>query len=212
MSAPVVRHLRPEDAADAARLAREAFGGNGFYERAMGFGAPEFAVFWEEFFRLALGDARCRVFGIAVAGELEGALVITFRGFPATPHGAAYLRRLLGRLGPRRVLRYLRFVRAYDRAMHRPAHEEEREGRSYWLFVSPGASVRGLGSRLVRAGAGWLAREGYTVATGFVDAGNGPLLRFYRRLGFTVGPAFPFFGARAVRIELPTARFLECAP
>jgi len=206
------RLLSEADAARAARLAHDAFGSDAFYERVMGFDARAFAVFWGEFFRLALRDARCRVFGIDVSGELQGVLVVTLHGFPATAHAVGYLRRLLARLGPRRLLRYLRFVRAYERAMRRPPAEEEREARCYWLFVSPSAPMRGLGSRLLRTAGITLHRAGYPLATGFVDAGNERLLRLYRRLGISIGSPFPFFGAYAARIEIPTARFLTPLP
>lgn len=206
------RLLAAGDAAAAARLAHEAFGGDPFYERVMGFDARAFVVFWDEFFRLALRDARCRVFGIEASDELLAVLVVTLHGFPAAAHAAGYLRRLLARLGPRRVLRYLRFVRGYERAMRRPPAEEEREARCYWLFVSPTAPMRGLGARLLRAAGVVLHRSGIPVATGFIDAGNERLLRFYRRLGISIGPAFPFLGATAARIEMPTVRFVEPRP
>jgi ribosomal protein S18 acetylase RimI-like enzyme len=177
----------------------------------MGLDARALAVFWEEFFRLALSDRRCLVYGIEAGGGLQGALVVALHGFPGAVRGAVYVGRLLLRLGPASVLRYLRFVRAYDRAMCTPGRPAEREARCYWLFVTPAAPVRGLGSRLLRSAFASLHRAGYPVATGFVDAGNGPLLHLYRRLGITIGPALDFLGARAVRVEIPTARLAERA-
>ena len=211
-AAPRIRLLRGEDAPIAARLAHEAFQHNAFYERVMGLDARAFGGYWCEFFRLALGDPRCRVYGISARDELQGALVVALHGFPGTARGARFLWRLLARVGPRRLLHYLRFVRGYERVMRRPASEMQREARCYWLFVSPSAPVRGLGSRLFRAAVAALHGEGFDLATGFVDAGNGPLLQLYRRLGLAIGPTFRFLGVDAVRVEIPTARVTEPAP
>ncbi len=203
---PRVRLLSAADAPRAERLADAAFRGNRFYESSMGFDERTFAIFWREFLALALADRRCRVYGIEAAGEVQGLVVVTFRGFPAPARAARYLARLLPRLGVRRALRYLRFVHAYDRVMRRPRAEEEREARAYWLLVSAGAPVRGLGSRLARAAGALVHREGFEHVTGFVDGANEPLHLFYRRLGFSVGPPFDFFGAPACRIEVPARR------
>ncbi len=211
-SEPRVRLLEAADAPRAASLAHAAFRGNRFYESSMGLDERTFAIFWREFLALALADRRCRVYGIEAAGALQGLVVITFRGFPAPARGARYLVRLLPRLGLHRALRYLRFVHAYDRAMRRPRAEEEREGRAYWLLVAADAPVRGLGSRLVRGAGTLLHWEGLELLTGFVDGSNAPLHLFYRRLGFSVGPAFDFFGAPACRIEIPSRRLVRREP
>ncbi len=211
-SGPRVRLLAEADVPRAATLAHEAFRGNHFYESSMGLDERTFAIFWREFLALALADRRCRAYGIEAAGALQGLVVVTFRGFPAPIGAARYLARLLPRLGPRRALRYLRFVHAYDRAMRRPRAEEEHEARAYWLLVAADAPVRGLGSRLVRGAGALLHRDGLALLTGFVDGSNAPLHFFYRRLGFSVGPAFDFLGAPACRIEIPSQRLTGREP
>jgi ribosomal protein S18 acetylase RimI-like enzyme len=195
------RQLGLEDHARVARLAAAAFDGNRFYQNALGLDARRFALFWEAFFRLALSDSAATVYGLEQNGELEAALAVAFDGFPHAIRGARYLLALLRRLGLPAWLRYLRFVRAYERVMHRPAPERQLEARALWLFVKPDAASAGLGLRLARDSIEAVRARGKLLATGLVDASNRPLLSFYRRLGFAVTPPFPLAGMPAARIE-----------
>jgi ribosomal protein S18 acetylase RimI-like enzyme len=207
-----IRSLGPSDRADAARIARDAFRADPFYERALGFDDRAFERYWSAFFRLALGDPRCHVTGVECGGELAGFVVAARRGFPAPRRGLLYLAELVAAVGPVRMLRYLRFVHDYERAMHRPKSEDRTEARCYWLAVRPDRRASLLGSRLVRATARILSREGDRIATGFIDAENKPLIAFYRRLGFRVGPSIPFPAGPAARIELDLAPYAEAPP
>jgi ribosomal protein S18 acetylase RimI-like enzyme len=207
-----IRRLRPCDRADAARIAWDAFRGNRFYERALGLTGRALERYWSVFFRLALGDPRCHVVGVDCEGKLAGFVVVTRHGFPTARRGLVYLGRLAAAIGPARILHYLRFVRAYERAMRRPESEERLEARCYWLAVRPDRHASLLGTRLVRATARMLSREEIPLATGFIDAGNEPLRAFYRRLGFRIGPSFPFFAGPAARIELDLTAHAEAPP
>jgi ribosomal protein S18 acetylase RimI-like enzyme len=207
-----VRSLGPADRAAAARIARDSFCANPFYERALGLQGASFERFWSAFFRLALGDPRCRVMGVECDGDLAGFVVAVRQGFPGTRRGLCYLIELAAGIGPVRVVRYLRFVHAYERAMRRPDPEEATEARCYWLAVRPDRRASLLGSRLVRETARALSREGLRLATGFIDAGNAPLIAFYRRLGFRIGPSFLFPAGPAARIELDLIPFAEAPP
>ncbi|HVP40170.1 MAG TPA: GNAT family N-acetyltransferase [Candidatus Saccharimonadales bacterium] len=195
-----IRRLGPPDRASAAHVARAAFLGNPFYHAALGLDARQFSAYWDEFLRLALGDPRARVFGAQAGGCLAGVLVACVDGFPSGGRTAAYLAALVRRIGPRAALRYLRFVSAYERAMHRPRVPGEAEARGLWLMADPRAAVR-VGPALVRAAIEAVRAEGCTLYTGFVDAGNERLLDFYRRQGFVVGPRFPFAGGWAAVVE-----------
>lgn len=200
---PVVRfrQLGPDDRAGAARLAAAAFRGNQFYERAIGFDAAVFDTFWDLFFELALADSHSRVYGLDWGVDVVAVLVAGFDGFPETMRGLRFLGVLLSRIGLRRWFRYLRFVAAYDRAMRRPRADRRIEARGLWLMVRPDAGRAGLGSRLVSGAFEALRPEGKLLITGFVDAGEPRLIAFYQRLGFDVGPSFPFRGGVAALIE-----------
>jgi ribosomal protein S18 acetylase RimI-like enzyme len=169
--------------------------------------ARDLPVYWDALFQLLLADPRAAVYALERDTSVIAATAVVFAGFPSPGLALRFLGDLVRRLGVRHVIRYLRFVRAYERAMRSPAAEGSAEARAYWLFVDPRAGSAGAGSRLVREVMAVLSALGYTLYTGFVDASNRPLLAFYRRHGFTVLPAFDFFGHRAARIERrPSAR------
>jgi GNAT superfamily N-acetyltransferase len=196
------RQLGPHDKDAVARLAAAAFHGNPFYESALGLDARRFGLYWDEFFELSLGDPGAAVFGLEHNGELQAAVAVAFEEFPRTSRALRYLCRLYRCLGTAALVKYLRFVRAYERAMRRPAPERRVEARGLWLFVKPAAGKAGLGSRLVKYTIEAVRARGKLLVTGFFDASNRPLGRFYRRLGFTVTSPFPFLGMRAARLEL----------
>lgn len=200
-SAVGVRRLGPPDREAAAAIASSAFRGNRFYEAALGLDAPSFDVYWDLFFALALGDPAARVFGIEAEGELVGAAIIQFRGFPAPSGGARFIWRLVRRLRVGPVLRYLRFLAAYERAMRLPAAERRLEARGLWIMVRPDALTGGLGSRLVREIIEAARAEGKTIYTAFIDARDPRIVAFYRRAGFSVGMPFPFAGGLAAKVE-----------
>jgi len=195
------RRLGPDDRMAAARLAGAAFRGNRFYERAIGLDAAAFDAFWDLFFELALADSHSRVFGLDWGDDLVAVVVSGFERFPESLRGLRFLGALLRCIGPRRWVRYLRFVAAYDRAMRRRKAEREIEARGLWLMVQPDAGRAGLGSRLVNGASEALRLEGKVLITGFVDAGDPRLRAFYERLGFAVGPGFVFRGGMAALIE-----------
>jgi ribosomal protein S18 acetylase RimI-like enzyme len=202
-----LRRLRPADRAAVSSIAAAAFAGNRFYEAALGMNARDLPVYWDALFQLLLADPRAAVYALERDTSVIAATAVVFAGFPSPGLALRFLGDLVRRLGVRHVIRYLRFVRAYERAMRSPAAEGSAEARAYWLFVDPRAGSAGAGSRLVREVMAVLSALGYTLYTGFVDASNRPLLAFYRRHGFTVLPAFDFFGHRAARIERrPSAR------
>jgi GNAT superfamily N-acetyltransferase len=196
------RQLGPHDKEAVARLAAAAFHGNSFYESALGLDARRFGLYWVAFFDLSLGDPGAAVFGLERNDELQAVVAVAFEEFPRTSRALRYLWRLYSRLGTAALVKYLRFVRAYERAMRRPAPERRIEARGLWLFVKPAAGAAGLGSRLVKYTIEAVRARGKTLITGFFDASNRPLDRFYRRLGFTVSSPFPFAGMRAARLEL----------
>lgn len=196
------RRLGPSDRGAVARAASTAFAGSDFYQRVLGLDDDRFARYWHEFFRLALHDPAARVFVFEHEGRMVAALAVAYDGFPRPLSGVRFLLRLLRAIGVKAWLRYLRFAGAYTRTMHRPAQEQLKEACGLWLFVDPAAGGGGVGSDLVRSSIAAARTEGKALMTGFVDAGNGPLLTFYRRLGFRVTPEFSFLGERAAKIEL----------
>lgn len=196
------RRLGPSDRGAVAHAASVAFAGSDFYQRVLGLDDDRLARYWHEFFGLALEDPSARVFALEHEGRMVAALATAYDGFPRPLRGVRFLLRLLRALGVKAWLRYLRFAGAYMRAMHRPTQERLIEACGLWLFVDPAAGGGGLGSDLVRSSIAAARAEGKALITGFADAGNGPLLTFYRRLGFRVMPEFPFLGERAARIEL----------
>lgn len=184
-----------------ATIAEAAFRQNPFYERALGLDARAFAAYWRAFFDLVLSDDTAAVYALERDGEIVAAVAVGFAGFPRPRNFARFVIRLLFDLGPEAWGRYVRFAVAYAQVMRRPAAERKVEACGLWLFVRPDASEAGLGSRLVLETTGALWRKGKTLLTGFVDAGNRPLLAFYRRNGFRVLPPFEFSGLEAVRVE-----------
>jgi len=184
-----------------AAIAEAAFRQNPFYERAVGLDARTFPAYWRAFFELALSGDTAAVYALERDGDIVAAVATGFDGFPRPSSFARFLARLLFELGPGAWWRYVRFALAYGRAMHRPAAERRLEACGLWLFVKPDASSVGLGSRLVREATEAVRRRGKLLLTGFVDAGNRPLLTFYRRNGFRVLPPFAFGGLEAVRVE-----------
>ena len=197
-----VRALRVSEIPAACGLASEAFRQNRFYQEALGLDPEAFDAYWDAFLPLAMADAGARVHVIEDDGAMAGLLVVSMGAFPAPVRGLRFLGALLGRIGPRRWLRYLRFVAAYESIMHRPRAELRVEARGLWLLVSDRARHPGLGARLVRGAVGRSRAEGKTLFTGLVDASNRRLLDFYRRSGFTVSDPFRFGGGLAARIEM----------
>ena len=198
-----LRRLGPADSSRVAQVAAGAFQDSGFYLRALGLDRRELARYWEAFFRLALDDRQVRVFALEDdAGQMLAGLAVAYQGFPQPVRGVGFLLRLLRVIGPGAWLRYVGFVRAYQRVMHRPAREHGVEARGLWLFVQPDARRQWLGSTLVHEGIAAVGQDGKTLMTGFVDAGNRPLLAFYRRLGFSVSSPVSFRGLTAATIEL----------
>ncbi len=210
---PRLRRLGRTDAAKVARVAASAFQGSAFYLRALGLDRRQLVRYWEAFFRLGLEDRDARIFALEdESGELLAAVAVGYQGFP---HPAGCLRFLLGLLraiGPGPWVRYLGFALGYVRAMHRPAADRRVEACGLWLFVRPDARQQWLGSTLVREVIAVVGREGKTLITGFVDAGDPPLLAFYRRLGFSVSAPFRFRGLPAATIALraPGVEELGC--
>lgn len=196
------RVLGPRDRAEAAAIAGDAFAGNRFYEDAFGLDRKGFAAYWDAFLALALYDRSARVLGADIDGELGAVVVLAYHEFPSAKNACRFVLRLCARIGLRRSWSYLRFVVAYDRAMRRPRAEELRESRGLWLMASPRAARRRAGAALARYAVEHARGEGREISTGFVDAGNEPLLALYRRQGYTIGPRFRFAGHWATVIEL----------
>jgi len=169
---------------------------------ALGFNQRQLAAYWRSFFRLALADPAVRVFALEdESGDVMAAVAVAYQGFPSPANGLRFLARLLCEIGPAGWLRYLRFAQAYGRVMRRPAHERRREACGLWLFVRSEARGLWLGSTVVREAIDALSREGKSLITGFVDAGDRQVVAFYRRLGFVVSHPFPFRGLTAATIE-----------
>jgi ribosomal protein S18 acetylase RimI-like enzyme len=204
------RRLGAADRAAVARIAGAAFAGNRFYETALGMSPGDLPVYWDALFQLLLTDSHAVVYGLEHGPSLVAATALALPGFPSPLRGARFLVALTRGLGVHHLVRYLRFVHAYERAMRRSAPQASREARAYWLFVDPRAARAGAGSRLVREAMDALCALGYTLYTGFVDASNDALLAFYRRHGFAVLPAFDFFGSRAARIECRRPEAARC--
>lgn len=195
-----LRVLGSADRDRIAPIAAAAFGGIEFYAAVLGLPAERQGRFFDALFRLLLRDPRARVYGLERDGRLVAGAAIVFAGFPRPRHALAFLWTLRRELGLPRVLRYLRFVRAYDRVMRPAPDDAQREARAYWLFADPEAMSVRNGSELVRRAMADLESDGWGVVTGFVDAANTRLLAFYRRQGFTVSDPFPFLGRRGARI------------
>ncbi len=200
------RQLGPDDKDVVTQLANDGFHGNSFYMKALGLDARRFQLYWHAFFDLTLADPAAAVFGLERNGELQAAVAVAFDGFPKTSRAARYLWTLCRQLATGAFLRYLRFLRVYERAMKLPAGERRVEARGLWLFVKRDVGQRGLGSHLVKCAVEAVRARGKLLVTGFFDASNRPLEQFYRRLHFTVTPPFPFAGMQAARIELRLAR------
>jgi len=203
-AAPRLRALEPHDRAAASELAQRSFEGNRFYEDALGLRASDFPFYWDALLRLALGSGRARVYGLECSGRLQGMILAAFDGFPFWIDGVAFLARLLAHLGPKRWIRYVRFVRAYERALDAIGNARGGEARCLWLMVSPDARVR-LGPLLVREVRAALTHEGYPIAVGLIDAGDRRIRGFYRRLGFSIREPFPCSGGTAATIEIRTS-------
>jgi GNAT superfamily N-acetyltransferase len=196
-----VRRLTAEDEAAASRIAARVFRDDPFYRAALGFDARAFDSYWRLFLPLAIEDPAGRVYAIESAGRLLALLIASQNGFPSPGRGLIFLLRLVLAIGPRRSLRYLRFVAAYDDAMRRSPAERRCETRGLWLMTAPGTARAGLGLRLVREAIRRQREEGRTIYTGFASAADPRLLDFYRRLGFRVSEPFPFAGGVAATIE-----------
>jgi GNAT superfamily N-acetyltransferase len=195
------RRLGVADRTAVSRTAAAAFAGNQFYETALGMRADDLPTYWDALFRLLLADPCAAVYALERDGSVVAAAAVVFPGFPRARLAVRFLWALLRHLGVSHLVRYLQFVRAYERAMRPAAAEAAAEARGYWLFVDSGATSAGAGSRLVQEAMAVVSGLGFTLYTAFVDASNGPLLAFYRRHGFTVLPPFDFFGHRAARAE-----------
>ncbi|MBE0591604.1 MAG: hypothetical protein IH616_04305, partial [Gemmatimonadales bacterium] len=206
-----LRVLGPGDRDRIARIAAAAFGGIEFYVTVLGLDAERQRRFFGALFHLMLRDSRARVYGLERDGRLVAATALVFAGFPQPRNALNFLWTLLRELGLLWVLRYLRFVRAYDRVMRPAPGDAAREVRAYWLFVDPEAMSVRHGSELVRRTLADVESQGWGLVTGFVDASNTLLLAFYRRFGFTVTDPFPFLGCRGARItlRLPRHRAVE---
>jgi RimJ/RimL family protein N-acetyltransferase len=97
--------------------------------------------------------------------------------------------------------------------MARPLPERRIEVCGLWLFARKGSA--GLGADLLRRTITALSERGYRLVTGFIDAGNRPLVRLYRQLGFTISPTFKFLGLDAATIEIwsgPAGEIDHAAP
>lgn len=63
-------------------------------------------------------------------------------------------------------------------------HDGHR-GWVYYLAVSPARRGEGLGRALMEHAERWLAEQGVPKVQLMVRSGNGPVVEFYRRLGYT---------------------------
>ncbi len=201
LPARTVRRLRAADVPAAAGILGTAFRGNRFYAAALGFDDACFARYWEAFVDLAIADPAGLAFGIESGGRLAGVLLCGTDRFPGPGRGARFLWRVLHGVGWRRWLGYLRFVVGYERLMHRPAAERRLEVRGLWLAVRRDVREPGVGGALVRSALETIRDIGKPLVTGFVDAGNCPLLAFYRRLGFSTLRRVPFAGFEVAVVE-----------
>jgi ribosomal protein S18 acetylase RimI-like enzyme len=195
-----IRVLGPDDAERVVRMATDAFGTIDFYTDVLGVDTVRLQPFFSALFGLLLRDPGARVYGLERHGHLSAACVVALPGFPSARHVLPFAAALVRAVGFVRFMRYLRFVQAYERAMHIARDEACSEARAYWLFVDPGAATARCGSDLARGIMAELESRGWRLVTGFVDASNTRLLALYRRLGFTVGEPFPFLGRQGARI------------
>jgi hypothetical protein len=183
-------------------LATAVFSCNRFYRRALGFDTAAFAAYWDEFFTWVIKEDSVRVVAASAAGRILAVLVAADSRFPTWISGLRFVIRLARRIGPVRIWAYLQFAAAYQRFMHQPAAEQRREVRGLWLMASPGAYPVSLGRQLVRHTMQEESQGRPVVFTGMIDGRDARLAHFYQRLGFDVGPAMPFRGRLAARIEL----------
>jgi ribosomal protein S18 acetylase RimI-like enzyme len=195
-----LRVLGPQDRPGVARMAASAFGSIDFYVDVLGLDALQLEPFFNALLRLMFRDSHARVYGLERDGRLASACVVVFPGFPSPGPGLRFLTTLVRTVGPMRLMRYLRFVRAYERAMHGASADGRSEARAYWLFVDPQVANTRCGSDLARRVMADLESHGWRLVTAFVDAANPRLLALYRRLGFTASDPFPFLGRQGVRI------------
>jgi GNAT superfamily N-acetyltransferase len=208
-----VRALRATELGEASGIAAEAFREDAFYQRALGLDARAFDVYWRLFLPMACADPGARVFALEVSGRLAGLLVAGLEAFPRPGRALRFVAGLGRRIGLIRLVRYLRFVAAYESAMRRPPEERVVEARGLWLLVARRSTSAGLAPLLLRAAIEELSGEGKSLFTGLMDAGQPALARLYRRAGFAVSPSFPFRGGSASKIELralPAARRTAC--
>ncbi len=195
-----VRVLGSQDRERVARMAASAFGSIDFYIEVLGLNRSQFGPFFDVLLRLMFRDSHARVYGLQRDGRLASVCVVVFPGFPSPIPALRFLTTLAWAVGPMRFARYLRFVRAYERAMRGASVDGRSEVRAYWLFVDPQVANTRCGSDLARCVMADLESHGWRLVTAFVDAANPRLLALYRRLGFAVSDPFPFLGRQGVRI------------
>ncbi|MDQ4115701.1 MAG: GNAT family N-acetyltransferase, partial [Actinomycetota bacterium] len=73
--------------------------------------------------------------------------------------------------------------------VHPATADEPAIGEVYVLGVDPDAHGRGLGRTLTLAGLRYLRDRGLDAVLLYVEADNGPAVRVYEQLGFTVHAA-----------------------
>lgn len=194
--------LTAEDLPDVARIADNAFSRHPFYQTVLGFDAVDFACYWKLFLPLAIEDPSAHLFGLKAGGRCVAMAITADEHFPSPRRALFFLFRLLLRVGPGKLFRYLRFVAAYERVMRRAPSAGGNPVRALWLSVARSGQGIGLGRYLARAAQSALAVRGETLFLGLIDGSDERLIRFYRRLGFQVGEPFLLFGRPAARIEM----------
>jgi ribosomal protein S18 acetylase RimI-like enzyme len=194
--------MTSEDLPAAARIAARAFGRHPFYQKVLGFNEGDFSSYWSAFLPLALDDPSADLIGLKAGGQCLAMVITADEHFPASRRAFTFGLRLLRRVGPRKLLRYLRFVAAYERIIRGSSSEESISIRALWLFVAEEGRGVGLGRYLARSAQSALAARGKTIFSGLIDASDERLIHFYQRLGFRVSKPFSLFGAQAARIEI----------